>query len=242
MGTLRTQMPTFISAYQAARLRNAAERFKRQVSVGTPWTERSDDELWRRVLSQIAVIGRAEPGNRLQHDSKIARLVSIKRLAEFNNDLKLQRYLHRVFAKIGVRYVGSNWRNDKKAAASAKNFRTLMQAGGPRKFFEGIARCKSEGERIETLQKSLKYYGNKGARDTLIELGLAQHCMALDVRIFGVLEKVGVRIYPNDIYRQVEKELIQKVAHPLGISGAVLDRILFQKYNQIVKELEVQRL
>jgi hypothetical protein len=66
-------------------------------------------------------------------------------------------------------------------------------------------------------------------------LGLAENCMALDVRIFGVLEKVGVRIPPDDIYRQIEKELIQKVAGPLKITGGRLDRILFQNYFDILQ-------
>lgn len=124
-----------------------------------------------------------------------------------------------------------------KAAASVKNFRTVMKKGGPKKFFEQIANCKTEKERIETLQNALKRYGNKSARDTLIELRLAEDCMALDARIFGVLKKVGVRVSPNDIYMQVEKELREKVAKPLGISAALLDRILFRRYNEILEEL-----
>lgn len=39
----------------------------------------------------------------------------------------------------------------------------------------------------------------------------------------------GVKVSPDDIYKQIEGELIQKVAAPLGMSGARLDRILFQK-------------
>ena len=87
-----------------------------------------------------------------------------------------------------------------------------------------------------SLQKELKYYGNKGARDTLIELRLAENCMALDARIYGLLAKVGVKVSPDDIYRQIEKELIQKVATPLGMSGALLDRVLFQNYKRILEQ------
>jgi len=57
--------------------------------------------------------------------------------------------------------------------------------------------------------------------------------MALDTRIFGVLKKVGVKVSPDDIYRQIERELIHRVAKPLGLSGAQLDRILFQNYDCI---------
>jgi hypothetical protein len=112
-----------------------------------------------------------------------------------------------------------------------------MKHGGPKKFFEKVANCKTEKEKIATLQKSLKRYGNKSARDTLIELRLAKDCMALDARIFGVLKKVGVRVSPDDIYMQVEKELREKVAKPLGISAALLDRIPSRRYDDILKEL-----
>jgi len=87
------------------------------------------------------------------------------------------------------------------------------------------------------LQDSLKYYGNKGARDTLIELRLAENCMALDARIYGVLERVGVKVRPDDIFGYIENDLIQKIAKPLGVSGAPLDRILFQNYKAILKQL-----
>ena len=181
------------------------------------------------------MIGRAEPGYELEHNPRVGRKIAIKKLRKFRSDEELRKYLHLVFVDLKVRYVGSGWKSDRKAAAGVKNFRTLEKAGGPRKFFEGIAAKKSEVERIEAMQESMAYFGMKGARDTLIDLGLAENCMALDVRIFGVLEKVGVRIPPDDIYRQIEKELIQKVAGPLKITGGRLDRILFQNYFDILQ-------
>ena len=62
--------------------------------------------------------------------------------------------------------------------------------------------------------------------------------MALDARIYGVLEGVGVKVSPEDIFGYVENELIQKVAKPLGVSGGQLDRMLFNNYNQILKSLK----
>lgn len=230
-------MPSFLSASQAARLQCVARRYKSGVRLGKPWNKWTDEELWRKVLGQVAVVGKAEPGERLQHDPKIERQVSIKRLRRFRSSSELQKHLHKVFVSLGVRYVGRNWRSDKKAAAGVKNFRILMKEGGPRQFFGNIAKCGTEPERIQRMQESLKYYGNKGARDTLIELRLAENCMALDARIYGVLNRVGVNVSPDDIFRYVENELIQKVANPLGVSGARLDRILYKNYTKILKEL-----
>jgi len=229
-------MPAFLSGAQASRLRKIVRPYKNKITLGKPWNQRTDNDLWIKVLGQIAVVGRAEPGERLQHDPKIKRRVSIKRLKRFRSDADMQKHLHRVFVRVGVRYVGSSWRNDRKAAAGVKNFRRLTE-NGPKKFFAQIAKCKTEEEKIEALQRQLKFYGNKSARDTLIELRLAENCMALDTRIFGVLKKVGVKISPDDIYQQVERELIMKVAKPLGISGALLDRVLFQKYDQILNQM-----
>jgi hypothetical protein len=228
-------MAVFLSAHQSLRLQNAAKRYKNREKLGKPLSEWSDEELLGKVLGQVVVIGRAEPGERLQHDPQITRKVSLKKLKSFRSDATLQKYLHEVFVKLGVRFsLGSTWKTDWKAAASMKNFRILMKDGGPKKFFEKVANCKTEKEKIETPQKALKRYGTKSARDTLIELRLAEDCMALDTRIFGVLKKVGVFVSPNDIYVQVEKELREKVASPLGISAALLDRILFRNYEDIL--------
>jgi hypothetical protein len=37
-------------------------------------------------------------------------------------------------------------------------------------------------------------------------------------------------------YKQIERELIWKVATPLRMSGAILDRVLFQNYGRILEQ------
>jgi hypothetical protein len=229
-------MPEFLSTSQATQLQRIARRYKKPVKLGKPWNQRTDDELWRKVLGQIAVVGRAEPGERLQHDPKIKRQVSINCLRRFQSDAELQKHLHALFVKLRVRYVGSDWKSDRKSAAAVRNFRKLTVRDTPKKFFDRVAKCRSEDEKIAMLQRELVFFGNKSARDSLIELRLAENVMALDARIYGVLRKVGVRLSPDDIYRQIEKELIQKVAAPLGMTGALLDRVFFRNYDQILKQ------
>jgi len=229
-------MLAFLSAKQASALRKMVRPFRHKGRLGKPWTGRTQDELWRRVLSQIVVVGRAEPGYRLQHDRKIARQLTIRKLRAFKTEAELRKHLHQIFVSIGVRYAGESWRTDKKALAGTRNFHVLQEAGGPRRFFHAIASLKTEKERIAALQGSLSFYGDKGSRDTLIELRLASDCMALDVRIFQILKRVGLRVSPTDIYEQLEKELVSKVAKPLGLSGAQLDRILFGQYSKILKK------
>jgi hypothetical protein len=192
------------------------------------------------VLSQIVVVGNAAPGERLQRDPNVASQVSIRRLKKFHSDAALRKYLHEFLAAIGARYVSKKkaWQKDRKARAAVCNFRALMKAGGPKKFFKRVAALPTEKERIRFLsnRETLEYYGKKGARDSLIELGLAKECLALDARILGLLEKAGVEIKRGSLdrdYERIDEELIEKVARPLNISGARLDRVLFQHNNQI---------
>jgi hypothetical protein len=233
--------PQFLSSSQARRLHKAARPYKNRVKFGPRWNHRTEDDLWRTVLSQIIVVGNAAPGERLQRDPNMATQVAIRRLKKCRGDAALQKYLHEFLVGIAARYVSKKkgWKKDKKAKAAVCNFRALMKAGGPRKFFKRVAALPRERERIQFLsnRETFQYYGKKGARDTLIELGLAKECLALDARIVGLLEKVGVKIKKGSLdrdYERIEGELIEKVAKPLSISGARLDRVLFQYNNQIV--------
>jgi hypothetical protein len=147
-------MPTFLSSPQAAHLRQIARSYKSRIRLGKPWNQRSEDDLWRKVLGQIVVIGRAEPGERIQHDPKVKILVSIKRLQRFKTDAELQKYLHRLFVKLGVRYVGSNWRKDGKARAAARNFRKMIKEGGPKRFFDRIADLEPEEKGLRNCRRA----------------------------------------------------------------------------------------
>jgi hypothetical protein len=229
-------------------LRKAAKRFKGKVKVGKPWNKWTDEELWLKVLGQIAVVGRAEPGERLQHDPKIGRKVSIGKLNGFHSDAALQKYLHEFLVGIAARYVSKKkgWEKDRKARAGVYNFRALMKAGGPKKFFRQVAALPTEKKRIQFLnnRETLQYYGKKGSRDTLIELRLARKCLALDARILGLLKKVGVEIKRGSLdrnYEKIEGELIRKVAKPLGISGGQLDRMLFKNYDRLLEDLKTKK-
>src|SRR6185369_8883679 len=100
--------------------------FRHKGRLGEPWTKRTEDELWRRVLSQIVVVGRAEPGYRVQHDRRIAGQLTIRKLKALKTEAELRKYLHQIFVRIGVRYAGDSWRTDGKARAGARNFRVLQ--------------------------------------------------------------------------------------------------------------------
>jgi hypothetical protein len=90
----------------------------------------------------------------------------------------------------------------------------------------------------------LDSYGEKSARDTLIDLRLAKNCMALDSRITGLIQQLGAKgslKLTRKNYTLIEAELINKVAKPCMITGALLDRILFQQYDFILADIKLMR-
>ena len=73
----------------------------------------------------------------------------------------------------------------------------------------------------------------------MIELRLASDCLALDQRLKTILEGLGAKMDGsiNSQYEQIERELIDHVAEPSGLSGGQLDRILFQNSGDIMVRL-----
>jgi hypothetical protein len=224
----------FLNESQAARLRVIARQYKPK--MGKPWTILTPNELWLRVLSQIVVAGNAAPATMLTDSSAVKEKLAFGRLRKLS--LKRRRQvIHSVLKAIGTRYVGKNPKNAKVDAA-LYNFKVLVKEGGPRQFFKKVAVAKDTTAMLDFLEHKLHYYKKKGCRDTLISLGLAGDCMALDVRIKNILEGVGVKFRGsvNRHYEQLETELIERVARPT-FSGGELDRVLFQNYGDIMVRL-----
>jgi len=94
-------------------------------------------------------------------------------------------------------------------------------------------------ERIKFLTKTLAFYKKKGCRDILIDLRLATDSLALDRRLNRIVECLGAKVPRslNKHYEEIERELINKVAEPIGVSGGELDRALFQNYGDILVRL-----
>jgi len=203
--------------------------------------------LWKKVLGQIVVSGGARAGNTLAKSVVASHRVSWNRLCGLRNEANLKKELHLVMRAVGTRYVGdprtkAKEKGNKKVEAAAADFRTLQRCGGPVKFFSKIAKEQSEDERIKILRKQLKYYGDKGARDTLIELRMARNRIALDSRILQILKDLGAAVERTGKkhYSAIEKILIQKIAKPCHVDGAQLDRILFQNYDFIRADLALE--
>jgi len=235
-----------LTRQQCTRLCRIVRRYKKHVDLpksGRKWT---NDRLWKKVLGQIVVSGGARAGYTLANSVIASHRVSWNRLCRLRNEANLKKELHLVMRAVGTRYVGNarikKGKGNKKVEAAAADFRTLQRCGGPVKFFSKIAKEQSEDERIKILRKQLKYYGDKGARDTLIELGMARNRIALDSRILQILKDLGAAVEKTGKrhYSAIERILIQKIAKPCHVDGAHLDRILFQNYDFIRADLALE--
>lgn len=201
------------------------------------WKEKNDGELWAAVLGQIAVVGSANSGLKLgqvlegQEQFWYINLTSM-------NQKERHKEIHECLRKSGVRYVSADLQKCRKTPAATLNFELLQVYGGPLKYFQAVSKIPVEAWRIAVVGDELSYIKNKGARDLLIGLGLVQDAIAFDSRIMRVLELMGINL-PSDIaehkikYKSLEREIIEKVCVPCGISGGFLDRILFAKASEI---------
>ena len=232
-------MKPFLTAISVKRLTSIVDKYKDVVPAPIPgnWKEKGDGELWASVLGQIAVVGSAASGdavknalpNRDDWYASLSAMESKHRLRE----------IHRLLRKAGVRYAAEDITKCRMSAAANYNFSILASYYGPKTYFEKVGTIPHEAWRVAAVADDLSYVKNKGARDLLIGLGLVERAIAFDTRLIGVLEHVGAQL-PSDLaankpkYKALEAELIEKVCEPRKITGGHFDRILFNRYKEIV--------
>jgi len=205
----------------------------------------SDEEIWQKIVGQIAVIGKAK-GVKIEK-----KKVSLRALDLLKNDrMKLLSHVNKVLAKGGVRYV-SKRKISKKAQWIVDNFlNSEIVREGKVVLLERMSaflskrRFKSNRERELTARRfivdNVNGFGLKSASDFLITLGYAITLVPFDVRELEFINKV---LKPNisisklspEIYWLLE-ESFQVVQEEIGFSPSRLDRIVFQHKDEIIKE------
>jgi hypothetical protein len=202
--------------------------------------------LWLKVVTQVAVVGNAAAADRILASVDSRRALRFDRLKPLSRMHRARR-IHRVLRAHGVRYVTSSVGQCRKTSALAANLEFLASfPRGPKGYFRSIAGLPTDAARIRQVVHDLKYIKEKGARDLLATLGIVTEMIAFDVRILGILKGVGAappkNIHADRVaYRALQDELIQRVCKPEGITGVVLDRILFQHYDRILSDIAERR-
>jgi hypothetical protein len=223
---------------QASKLKDAVGHYKPEKRLSWKHKSNTNSGLWLRVLSQIVVVENAAPAQVLNHSKVVGKILGFSKLKTVS-DAERRKRIHQVLLAIGTRYVGES-SDCPKVKAALHNFDALDHSKrGPKGFFADVASRETTLARTAFLSKKLKYYKKKGCRDTLIDLRIDEDCMALDQRIKKILLAVGAKV-PKSIdrdYENIERQLIRKVANPLGLTGGQLDRILFQNSREILVRL-----
>lgn len=205
----------------------------------------SDEEIWKMIIEQIAVIGKAEPAERIEK-----KKVSLRALGILKHDRrKLLSLVNKVLARAGVRYV-SKRKISKKARWIVDNFLNseIVQEGKVvllerMDAFLSKHRFKSSRERElaarEFIVNNVKGFGLKSASDFLIELGYAKTLIPFDIRELEFINKVlkpniSINNLSPGIYLLLE-ESFQVLQEKIGVPPSRFDRIVFQHKDEIIK-------
>lgn len=205
------------------------------------WKSLGDADLWRRIVSQVCVVGNEGGWKRLAASGDAAEVLSPDALLALTETQRAST-IHAALRRHGVRYVTNDPATCRKTAALVENLEFLRDCGGAAAYLARVAALPDDTARVKRISRDLRYIKHKGARDFLIELDLGRSLIAFDVRLINVLVAAGVRVtdgiqsQPKQ-YDALQRALVERVCVPAGVTGAQFDRILFRNYPAICAEL-----
>ena len=208
------------------------------------WRDYNDDDFWKDIIYQVAVVGNSSVYEPLKKSTKAQRDLNFLSLGQLSIDER-QKIINQIFREFGVRYASADIAKDKKTRALMKNFAFLKAfKGGPAEYFHSLMSLPDDDSRVNRVIKDMSYIKLKGARDLLAGLDIVTNIIALDVRIINIFRGIGIPM-PDDIqtncraYNDLQNEIIQRVCRPLGITGVMLDRILYRNYDKILNDISL---
>jgi hypothetical protein len=228
---------------QLAEFRQINERFGHLVRLPSPktWKSMNAQQIWLRVVSQVVVVGRAAPAERLK-DEEMQQALDFATLSSMP-PVRATKRIGKALAQIGTRMVPKEQPEaSPKVIALGKNLAFLKTyPDGPSGFMRDVAKQPTSQERWRYVEKHLAYIRNKGARDFLTTgFGLVTDRIALDVRVMGVVSRIVPGFpakVPPGAYEEIERYLIENICSPLDIEPARLDQLLFRFQREIVAQL-----
>ncbi|RKF49444.1 hypothetical protein BCY88_17620 [Paraburkholderia fungorum] len=229
---------------QLAKFRWIHERFGHDVLLPSPddRLKMTDTEVWIRVVSQVVVVGKAEPAKRLK-DTNIRARLDYGFLCSIS-EAEAEKEIGNVLREIKARFVPDlNPESSPKVAALIKNLAFLKTyKGGPRGFIRDVSALETSEQRLNYVAENLSYIKSKGARDFLTTgFGLSTDRIALDSRVMGVVNRIvpelPAKVSPAT-YAAIEEFLVDCVCKPLKITPAHFDQLLFKYQPQILAELD----
>lgn len=227
---------------QLMKFRLINEQFGSLIQLHPPetWKSKNAKQIWLRVVSQVVVVGRAAPAERL---CEVMDILDFDRLSSIPID-QAKKFIGQALVNIGTRMVSKKFPlKSPKVIALTKNLIFLKNyPGGPEGFIRNVAKLQTSLERVGYVKKHLSYIKDKGARDFLTTgFGLVANCIALDIRVMSVVSEI-VPGFPKKLplgcYEKIERYLIENICTPLDIEPAHLDQILFKFQKEIINNLK----
>lgn len=199
-------------------------------------------DVWIRIVSQVVVVGAADPASRLA-DPAIRKRLNYDALS-LMSDSQAAETIGDVLREIKTRYVPrENPAGCRKTKALVKNLNFLMgYPGGPKGLLKDVAALPTSDDRWRFIDTRFAFIRDKGARDLLTTgFGLVTDRIALDSRVMGIVSQIVPSIpnkVPKERYAEIEAFLAKEVCVPLKITPAHLDQLLFLYQPQILAGLE----
>lgn len=219
--------------------------FKTNVPGENNWKSCNDNDIWLHVVTQVMVVGRSAPADKFNNDKELKNKISYKTLSDKKEE-KIREIIHETLLKVDSRYASSDINKCKKTNALAFNLEVFKNLeNDPTDFLEMLSKFQDpcgDSNKINYIINNFSYLKSKGARDFLMELGLVKDAIALDTRVINILNNVGIKIPEKSInnprlYNQAERDILNKICKPLGLSGIEFDRMLYQNYDEIMSAL-----
>jgi hypothetical protein len=224
--------------------------------AGRAWRE--PGVLWPRVVGQICAVGSSRSWDALD-DLGLWDELSLERVRALGEREDATRAVHSLLARARVRYCSPAAPTSVKAEAVVANAHAPLLSGGgpglldalrrevgtPAGAADGVFSHAQACAARRLLVGGLSFFGPKSASDFLLGVGLADSLLAFDVRLLNLLvDHLGWdpaarrRVHALARYEELERDVIARLAEPLGWNGAELDRVLFYHYRALQRAWE----
>jgi hypothetical protein len=219
---------------------------KTKVPEENNWKLRTDNDIWLDVITQIMVVGGSASVDRFNKNEELKHNISYEKLVLMEDEEEIRKIINYTLREVKTRYASYDINKCKKTKALVFNFGVLKdKENGPMCLLEKLSKLQgtgSDSKKVNYLINNFSYLKSKSARDFLMELGLVKDTIALDTRVRKTLGYVGVDVPEKFIsnpklYNQTERDILDKICKPLGLSGVQFDRMLYQNYEEIMKTM-----
>jgi len=208
------------------------------------WQSLSSNSLWLKMVVQVIVVGGSSGGRRFWSKNELQNNISLSNLNKRKGEEQVALLIHEVLRAAGTRYCAAGPSHCQKTKALLYNYKFLKGVkGGLKAVLRELSTMESkdaELQRVHYIMQHFHFLKSKSARDYLMNLGMNTQTLAIDIRTQNIFLHFGIdfpdsrELSNEQLYREVELQIIQKICRPLHLSPLCFDRLLYQHYDKIL--------